>query len=123
MDQWDWMAATGMALIAGVAAGYFWSQQGVRTKTNELRKRVAQLEQTRKAAGERIAQMRDQIMGLNKTVAELRQAQSRLEAEKRRREMVERAFQQSPFEQNKPGHEAAARKDPPATFADTEVLE
>jgi uncharacterized protein HemX len=116
MDQWDWMAATGMALIAGVAAGYFWSQQGVRTKTNELRKRVAQLEQTRKAAGERIAQM-------NKTVAELRQAQSRLEAEKRRREMVERAFQQSPFEQNKPGHEAAARKDPPATFADTEVLE
>jgi TolA-binding protein len=121
------LAATAVgALLIGGGVGFAWSQRDARDKHLQLRKRIAQLEQTRKAGGERIAQMRDQIMGLNKIVAELRQIQARLEADKRRRETLEKTLEQSPFDtgaKSSAKGDARSPKGPASTFADTEVLE
>jgi TolA-binding protein len=121
MEHLSLIAASAVALLLGAVLGYAWSQRSIREQQAQLKKRLAHLEQIKKAAGERVAQMRDQIAGLNKTVTELRQIQGRLEADKRRRDMVDRALEGSPFDK-KDAQDDSQRKGPPSTFADTEVL-
>ncbi len=109
------------ALAVGGAAGYF--LRYLQTKEHEAAqaKQIAKLEQVRKAAGERVTQMRDQIMGLNKTVTELRDIQARFEVDKRRREMVDRALEKGELEKMLDDGQTE-RKGPPSVFADTQVM-
>lgn len=113
-----------LALVMGGGAGYVFRHLRAQEQEAEQAKYIAKLEHIRKTAGERVTQMRDQIMGLNKTVEELRQTQSKFEAEKRRRDMVDRALEQSPFEQPKAQAQGEGeRKGPPSVFADTQVMD
>jgi TolA-binding protein len=123
----DYIILGGVAIVAlamGGAAGYVFRHLSAQENAAEQAKQIAKLEHIRKTAGERVAQMRDQIMGLTKTVEELRQVQSKFEAEKRRREMVDRALEQSPFERPQaPAQEDGDKKGPPSVFADTQVMD
>jgi TolA-binding protein len=120
-SEWLLLGVALLCLCAGAAGGYLWRHHDAQRTAARQSKKLAQLEQFRKTASERIPQMREQIAGLTKTVAELRQLQHRYEAEKRRREMMERVLNDNP--QTARSAEAASPKGPRSTFADTEVLD
>lgn len=118
--EWLLVGVSLLCLCAGAAGGYAWRHREAQRTAARQSKKLAQLEQFRKTASERIPQMREQIAGLTKTVADLRQLQHRYEAEKRHREMMERVLNDAP--QMSRSSEATSPRGPRSTFADTEVL-
>jgi TolA-binding protein len=121
MDYINLGIAAVAGLVIGVGLGYLVRHLKAANQAAEQAKQIAKLEQIRKTAGERVTQMRDQIMGLNKTVTELRDIQARFEVDKRRREIVDRAVEKSELEKMLDEGQTE-KKGPPSVFADTQVM-
>jgi TolA-binding protein len=121
MDYINLGIAAVAGLVIGVGLGYLVRHLKAANQAAEQAKQIAKLEQIRKTAGERVTQMRDQIMGLNKTVTELRDIQARFEVDKRRREIVDRALEKSELEKMLDEGQTE-KKGPPSVFADTQVM-
>jgi TolA-binding protein len=116
------LGSVGIAgLVIGGGLGYVLRHLKATNEAAEQAKHITKLEHVRKTAGERVTQMRDQIMGLNKTVSELRDIQARFEVDKRRREIVDRALEKSELEKMLDDGQAE-KKGPPSVFADTQVM-